>query len=67
MLLELILDENGNLYLNFDDEIVAGIVVAHQNDVPHVYMRKLLGLSKFSVDATLEQEKAEDTPTTDQK
>jgi len=66
-LLELILDDNGNLHLNFDDEIVAGTVVAHQNDVPHAHMRKLLGLSEISVAGTPEQEKAEDTPTTDQK
>ena len=66
-LLELILDDNGNLHLNFDDEIVAGTVVAHQNDVPHAHVRKLLGLSEISVAGTPEQEKAEDTPTTDQK
>jgi NAD(P) transhydrogenase subunit alpha len=66
-LLELILDDNGNLHLNFDDEIVAGTVVAHQNDVPHAHMRKLLGLGEISVAESPEQEKAEDTPTTDQK
>ena len=66
-LLELILDDSGNLQLNFDDEIVAGTVVAHQNDVPHAYMRKLLGLPEISEATTPEQETAEDTTATDQK
>ncbi len=34
-LLELILDDEGNLSLDFNDEIVAGTVVAHQGEVPH--------------------------------
>jgi hypothetical protein len=46
-LLELILDEQGNLNLDFNDEIVAGTVVAHQGDVPHPHMRKLLGLAEL--------------------
>ena len=47
-LLELILDEEGNLNLDFNDEIVAGTVVAHQGDVPHPHMRKLLGLPELN-------------------
>ena len=43
-LLELIIDGEGNLNLDFKDEIVAGTVVAHRGDVPHPHMRKLLGL-----------------------
>ena len=42
-LLELIL-QDGNISLDFDDEIIAGTVVAHDGDVPHPYMRKLLDL-----------------------
>ena len=42
-LLELIIQE-GQLNLNFDDEIVAGTVVAHAGEVPHPHMRKLLGI-----------------------
>ena len=48
-LLELILDDDGNLNLDFNDEIVAGTVVAHQGDVPHPHMRKLLGLPELNV------------------
>jgi len=48
-LLELILDDEGNLSLDFNDEIVAGTVVAHQGDVPHPHMRKLLGLPELNV------------------
>ena len=48
-LLELILDEEGNLNLDFNDEIVAGTVVAHKGEVPHPHMRKLLGLPEIKV------------------
>ncbi len=47
-LLELILDEQGDLNLDFNDEIVAGTVVAHQGSIPHPHMRKLLGLPELS-------------------
>ncbi len=46
-LLELILDDEGNLSLDFNDEIVAGTVVAHQGEVPHAHMRKLLNLPEL--------------------
>ena len=42
-LLELII-QDGQINLNFEDEIVAGTVVAHACEVPHPHMRKLLGL-----------------------
>lgn len=42
-LLELIL-QDGNISLDFDDEIIAGTVVAHDGDVPHPHIRKLLDL-----------------------
>ena len=42
-LLELILEE-GEINLDFEDEIVAGTVIAHAGEVPHPYMRKLLDL-----------------------
>ena len=48
-LLELIL-QDGNINLDFDDEIVAGTVVAHNGDVPHPYMRKILGLPSLDVE-----------------
>ena len=44
-LLELIL-QDGEINLNFDDEIIAGTVVSHKGEVPHPHMRKLLGLSE---------------------
>ena len=53
-LLELILDEEGNLNLDFNDEIVAGTVVAHESEIPHPHMRKLLGLPELNAP---EQEK----------
>lgn len=42
-LLELILEE-GQINLDFEDEIVAGTVIAHGGEVPHPCMRKLLDL-----------------------
>ena len=53
-LLELILDDEGNLNLDFNDEIVAGTVVAHEGKIPHPHMRKLLGLPALNAP---EQEK----------
>ncbi|MDB4426616.1 Re/Si-specific NAD(P)(+) transhydrogenase subunit alpha [Porticoccaceae bacterium] len=53
-LLELILDDEGNLNLDFNDEIVAGTVVAHEGKIPHPQMRKLLGLPELNAP---EQEK----------
>ena len=55
-LLELILDENGSLNLDLNDEIVAGTLVAHDGDVPHVHMRKLLGLTEIKVPTESEQQ-----------
>ena len=46
-LLELILDDEGNLSLDFNDEIVAGTVVAQEGEVPHPHMRKLLNLPEL--------------------
>ena len=47
-LLALILSDNGELELNFDDEIVAGTVVAHHGEIPHGHMRKLLDLPELN-------------------
>ena len=48
-LLELIL-KDGIINLDFDDEIVAGTVVAHDGEVPHPHMRKLLDLPSLDVE-----------------
>ena len=48
-LLELIL-RDGNINLDFDDEIVAGTVVAHDGEVTHPHMRKLLDLPSLDVE-----------------
>ncbi len=47
-LLDLIIDDSGKLNLDFNDEIVAGTVVAHDGDVPHPHMRKLLNLPELT-------------------
>ena len=48
-LLELIL-QDGNINLDFDDEIVSGTVVAHDGEVPHTHMRKLLDLPSLDIE-----------------
>ena len=48
-LLELILQED-KVNLDFNDEIIAGTVVAHDGEVPHPYMRKLLDLPSLDVE-----------------
>ena len=45
--LELIIDETGNLNIDFDDEIIAGTLVAHGGEVTHPHMRKLLGMHEL--------------------
>lgn len=55
-LLELILDEDGSFNLDLNDEIVAGTLVAHDGDVPHAHMRKLLGLTEIKVPTESEQQ-----------
>jgi NAD(P) transhydrogenase subunit alpha len=53
-LLELIIDEDGALNLDFNDEIVAGTVVAHGGEVPHPHMRKLLNLPELNLEPKTE-------------
>lgn len=45
-LLQLLLDEEGTLQLDFDDEIVKETVVAYQGDVPQPRLRERLGLAE---------------------
>ena len=49
-LLELILEE-GQINLDFEDEIVAGTVIAHGGEVPHPSMRKLLDLPSLEIES----------------
>lgn len=43
-LLNLLLDDNGDLQLDFEDEIVVETVISHDGDVPQARLRDLLGL-----------------------
>jgi NAD(P) transhydrogenase subunit alpha len=47
-LLNLLIDKEGKLNLDFDDEIVRETVVAHDGDVPHARMRQLLNLPELA-------------------
>lgn len=49
-LLNLMLGEEEQLNLNFDDEVIAGTVVAHNGEVVHPHMRKLLGLPELAAE-----------------
>jgi NAD(P) transhydrogenase subunit alpha len=66
-LLELILDENGELNLDFSDEIVAGTLVAHEGEVPHAHMRKLLGLDEIKASVEPEQQAGDSVASNDEK
>lgn len=66
-LLELILDENGELNLDFSDEIVAGTLVAHEGEVPHAHMRKLLGLDEIKASVEPEQQAGASVASNDEK
>ncbi len=43
-----LLDDEGNLNLDFDDEIIFETVIAHNGDVPHARMRAMLGLEPIA-------------------
>jgi len=47
-LLNLLIDKEGKLNLDFEDEIVRETVVAHDGDVPHTRMRQLLNLPELA-------------------
>ncbi len=56
-LLKLLHDNEGNLAIDFEDEIVTETVVAHEGEVPHARMRSLLGLPEIK--AAVEEAPAE--------
>ncbi|MDF1780405.1 MAG: Re/Si-specific NAD(P)(+) transhydrogenase subunit alpha [Alcanivoracaceae bacterium] len=47
-LLNLLIDKEGKLNLDFEDEIVRETVVSHDGDVPHTRMRQLLNLPELA-------------------
>lgn len=47
-LLKLLLNENGELLLDFEDEIVQETVVSHNGDVPQTRLRERLGLTALT-------------------
>ena len=46
-LLNLLLDDNGDLQLDFEDQIVTDTVISHDSDVPHARLREMLGLPEL--------------------
>ena len=46
-LLNLLLDDNGDLQLDFEDQIVTDTVISHDGDVPHAGLREMLGLPEL--------------------
>jgi NAD(P) transhydrogenase subunit alpha len=46
-LLNLLLDDNGDLQLDFEDQIVADTVISHGGDVPQARLREMLGLPEL--------------------
>lgn len=65
-LLKLLHDKEGNLNIDFEDEIVRETVVAHQGEVPHARMRSLLGLPEIKApEAPAQEAPADKSKTTD--
>ena len=59
-----IIDEEGNLKLDFEDEIIYETVIAHNGEVPHARMRDLLGLPALAVkEETVDAPEAVDSDT----
>lgn len=48
-LLSHLIDDDGVLQLDFDDEIVAGTVVTHKGEVTHAMIREILGLPAMTL------------------
>jgi len=46
-LLNLLLDDNGDLQLDFEDQIVTDTVISHDGDVPHARLREMLDLPEL--------------------
>ena len=46
-LLNLLLDDNGDLQLDFEDQIVTDTVISHDGGVPHARLREMLGLPEL--------------------
>lgn len=44
VLLTQLVDDSGQLKLDFEDEVISGVVIAHGGEVPHERIRELLGL-----------------------
>lgn len=61
VLLGHILDDEGNLKLDFSDEIIFETVIAHGNDVPHKRMRELLDLPALETPAQTAETNEEPT------
>lgn len=60
-LLSHLIDDDGVLQLDFDDEIVAGTVVTHKGEVTHAMIRKILGLPEMPLGTPREEAAADET------
>ncbi|MDX1267867.1 MAG: Re/Si-specific NAD(P)(+) transhydrogenase subunit alpha [Oceanisphaera sp.] len=53
-----LMDDDGVLQLDFNDEIVAGTVISHEGEVPQAMVREILGLPALAKEETPEQTEA---------
>ena len=58
-LLDLLLNDEGKLEFDFDDEVVAGTVVTHNGEVTHAMIRDILGLPAMQLGSPKEEPEAE--------
>jgi NAD(P) transhydrogenase subunit alpha len=67
VLLSHLLNEDNALVLDFEDDIISGVVAAHDGDVPHPMIRGKLGLPELAKPAEPEQPAAEDDASVEDK
>ena len=66
-LLNLLIDDNGELQLDFEDEIVAETVISHDGDVPQARLRDILGLPALAKPEPEATEEASDADSKEEK
>jgi NAD(P) transhydrogenase subunit alpha len=59
VLLGHLIDDEGKLHLDFEDEIIFETVIAHNGDIPHARMRSMLGLPEIKKNDTETNQPAE--------
>lgn len=60
-LLTTLMDDDGTLQLDFNDEIVAGTIISHGGEVTHAMIRNILGLPEMALGDAAEEQAEEES------